>query len=149
MAFINILSYLDFPLCKLSKSCQEVLISSMKKCSEQTLEHLFYHCLQTMISEAQKGEFRVLVLHLLLQARCMCMSMYNDVVGMVSSFFRSCDVLTVLFMSIMEKANFQLKQLHGILMLFSFLEINLFAYQGNFWHDDNKVANVMTSVIMV
>ncbi|XP_071117235.1 transmembrane protein 214-B-like [Haliotis cracherodii] len=45
----------DFPLCKLSKSCQEVLISSMKKCSEQTLEHLFYHCLQTMISEAQKG----------------------------------------------------------------------------------------------
>ncbi|XP_041356935.1 transmembrane protein 214-B-like [Gigantopelta aegis] len=45
----------DFPLCKFNKGCQGVIFSSLRKCSADTLEHLFYHCVQSMLVNQMKG----------------------------------------------------------------------------------------------
>ncbi|XP_035825960.1 transmembrane protein 214-B [Aplysia californica] len=45
-----------YPLELLSQSCQKVLHMAVKKFSNQTLDHLFYHTIQTMLVEASKDQ---------------------------------------------------------------------------------------------
>ncbi|KAK7099808.1 transmembrane protein 214-B-like isoform X2 [Littorina saxatilis] len=45
----------EYPQSQLSKGCQKTINAVFKKCSKQSLDHLFYHCVQSMISEANKG----------------------------------------------------------------------------------------------
>ena len=46
----------EYPQNQLSGACQKTITAVFKKCSKQSLEHLFYHCVQSMISESSRGE---------------------------------------------------------------------------------------------
>ncbi|XP_061182202.1 transmembrane protein 214-B-like [Saccostrea echinata] len=45
----------DYPLCHLSNKCQDVIKSVIREASAETLEHLLYHSITTMLSEMNKG----------------------------------------------------------------------------------------------
>ncbi|XP_076440905.1 transmembrane protein 214-B-like isoform X2 [Babylonia areolata] len=45
----------DYPQNQLSAACQKVINSLFKKCSKQSLDHVFYHSVQCMISQSGKG----------------------------------------------------------------------------------------------
>ncbi|XP_048760767.2 transmembrane protein 214-like [Ostrea edulis] len=45
----------DFPMCHLSNKCQDVVKSVIREASAETLEHLLYHSITTMLSEMNKG----------------------------------------------------------------------------------------------
>jgi len=45
----------DYPMCHLSNKCQDVIKSVIRGASAETLEHLLYHSITTMLSEMNKG----------------------------------------------------------------------------------------------
>ena len=51
----------EYPQNQLSGACQKTINAVFKKCSKQSLEHLFYHCVQSMISESSRGECKQMI----------------------------------------------------------------------------------------
>ena len=49
------LCFAEFPQNQLSGQCRQTINTVFKKCSKQSLDHLFYHCTQTMLAESIKG----------------------------------------------------------------------------------------------
>lgn len=47
--------YTDFPMCHLTNKCQDLIKSVIREASVETLEHLLYHSITTMLSEMNKG----------------------------------------------------------------------------------------------
>lgn len=47
--------YTDFPMCHLTNKCQDLIKSVIREASAETLEHLLYHSITTMLSEMNKG----------------------------------------------------------------------------------------------
>lgn len=45
----------DFPMCHLTNKCQDLIKSVIREASVETLEHLLYHSITTMLSEMNKG----------------------------------------------------------------------------------------------
>ncbi|PVD22762.1 hypothetical protein C0Q70_16018 [Pomacea canaliculata] len=45
----------DYPMARLSGGCKKVIFNVFRKCSKENLDHLFYHCVQGMITESSKG----------------------------------------------------------------------------------------------
>ena len=52
----SLIAWAEYPQNQLSGACQKTINAVFKKCSKQSLDHLFYHCVQAMISEANRGE---------------------------------------------------------------------------------------------
>lgn len=42
-------------MARLSGGCKKVIFNVFRKCSKENLDHLFYHCVQGMITESSKG----------------------------------------------------------------------------------------------
>ncbi|XP_033736880.1 transmembrane protein 214-B-like [Pecten maximus] len=45
----------DFPLCHLGRHCQQTITSVIRQATQETMEHMFYHCVNTMLTELNKG----------------------------------------------------------------------------------------------
>ncbi|OWF35521.1 transmembrane protein 214-B-like [Mizuhopecten yessoensis] len=45
----------DFPLCHLDRKCQQPITAVIRQASQDTMEHMFYHCVNTMLTELNKG----------------------------------------------------------------------------------------------
>ncbi|XP_064606535.1 transmembrane protein 214-B-like [Liolophura sinensis] len=45
----------DFPLSKLESRSKDLIMNTLKTCDPATIEHLYYHCIQTMLTEMGKG----------------------------------------------------------------------------------------------